>query len=184
MNMQLAITALPRLGRAADFEVVFEQTPIPLLLVEIRPAGLFIAAANSALRAALGLTGVALPDRDLDSLFLTEAAMVLTNAIRRAATGGEPIRLTLDSLRSVSGWRHDLTLTAVDTSGPSGFVLVSVEPHPPRPARASPVMLGQLEALGEGQIVVFDLVRNKGAVPHHRRNSPRCSAMTWAVPST
>ena len=146
----------PTVALDTDFREIFERSPSALGLVDVSGPDVILKACNAQLRTILGHGATAVVGRPLQALFLTETALTLEGAIQRVAAMGQPVRLSLHALRSIYAGRFDVTLTAGDGGRPSGQVLMTLEP---RTVRAGLTTFDQLEALGEGMIIVFDMVR-------------------------
>ena len=145
--------------RAVDFGQIFELGPTPLAVIEVLPDLLVMRAANTRLRQELGVPNLPIDGRMIEDLFLTEATLALSGAVRRVAGTGEPARLSLYSLGLDRGSRFDVAVSALNATVPSEFVLLNIEARAAPSPRASAVAFDQLESLGEGLIFVFDLSR-------------------------
>src|SRR5450432_4239194 len=103
------------------------------------------------------MTANSVTGRRIEDLFLTAPALTLSSALRRAAQFGRPTRLTLQSFGRTAGSRCEAIATPVDATGAGDLVLLALAALPARGPRGSAVTLDQLEALGDGQIFVFDI---------------------------
>jgi PAS domain S-box-containing protein len=147
-------------GRASvDFEAAFDHAPAPQTIFRVQARDIVLVAANAALLSELGLTEAEVSGRRVEDVFLTETAFILGNAIRRAADLGRPVHVMLETFGA--GGRHEVIATAIDDQSPGPLVLLAITGLIARAPRASSLMLDQLEALGEGQIFVFDLRRER-----------------------
>jgi len=153
------VEALSTIQRTVDFGQVFERGPSPLALIEVFPDILVIRAANARLRRELGVPNLPMDGRLIEDVFLTEATITLSGAVRRVALTGESTRLSLHSLGLDRGSRFEVVVSALEATTPSEFVLLNIEARPTPPPRPSAVTFDQLESLGEGLIFVFDLIR-------------------------
>jgi PAS domain S-box-containing protein len=149
-------------GRAAvDFESAFDRAPTPLAVFRVQARDIVLAVANAALLAELGLTAADVAGRCIEDIFLTESNLILRGAIRRAAETGQPAHAMLESFGATTGMRHEVIASAIDDQEPARHVLLAVAARTARTPRASALTLDQLEALGEGQIFVFDIRRRR-----------------------
>ena len=148
-------------GRASvDFEVAFNHAPAPLAIFRVQTRDIVLVAANAALLGELGLTEAEVSGRRVEDIFLTESGLVLGGAIRRAAELDQPAHAMLETFGAAGG-RHEVIATAIDDASPARLVLLAITGVIARAPRASSLMLDQLEALGEGQIFVFDIRRER-----------------------
>jgi PAS domain S-box-containing protein len=149
-------------GRSAvDFGSAFDRAPTPLAIFRVQARDIVLAVPNAALLAELGLPGTDVTGRCVEDIFLTESSLVLRGAIRRAAETGQPAHAMLESFGAATGVRHEVIATAIDDQEPARHVLLAVAARTARAPRASSLTLDQLEALGEGQIFVFDIRRQR-----------------------
>ena len=153
------VEAFSAIQRTVDFGQIFELGPTPLAVVEVFPDILVLRAANTKLRQALGVPNLPMDGRLIEDVFLTEATLALSGAVRRVALTGESTQLSLQSLGLDRGSRFEVAVSALDATIPSEFVLLNIEARPDPPPRLSAVTFDQLESLGEGLIFVFDLIR-------------------------
>jgi PAS domain S-box-containing protein len=106
----------------------------------------------------LGLLASEAQDRRIEELRLGDATAMLAAAIRSAHDRARPARLMVESFGEAVGVRHEVA--ALPIAGP-GSVLLRVLPSTGRAPRLSALTLDQLEALGDGQIFVFDIRRQR-----------------------
>jgi PAS domain S-box-containing protein len=144
-----------------DFERAFDQARTPLAVVRIAGREITLAAASAAFRDELGLAAQNVEGRRIECLFPADASLVLAGAIRHAAELGQPSHAMLESFGATTGARHEVVASALDDRTPARQVLLSVTTRNERAPRASSLSLDQLEALGEGQIFVFDIRRER-----------------------
>jgi PAS domain S-box-containing protein len=144
-----------------DFERAFEQAPTPLAVVRIAGREITLAAASAAFRDELGLAALNVEGRRIECVFPAAASRVLIDAVRHAAELGHPAHAMLESFGAATGVRHEVVASVLDDRTPARQVLLAITTRAERAPRASSLSLDQLEALGEGQIFVFDIRRER-----------------------
>jgi PAS domain S-box-containing protein len=160
MPAQRPIRAASDARRTVDFEAAFEHAPTSFAIFQVHARDIVLVAVNTAALNELGLA----PDADvvgrvLEDVFMTEFSLVLSSAIRQAADLERPARAMLETFGGAPGTRREVVATVIDTRAPGRLVLVAIAARTTRGPRASALTLDQLEALGKGQIFVFDLRR-------------------------
>jgi PAS domain S-box-containing protein len=144
-----------------DFERAFDLAPTPLAVARIAGREITLWAANAAFRDELGLAAHDVSGRRIECVFPADASQVLAGAIRHASELGQPSHAMLESFGAATGLRHEVVARALDDRTPARQVLLSITTRTERAPRASSLSLDQLEALGEGQIFVFDIRRER-----------------------